>query len=298
MSEYEIDAEALIAAVLSTTEFDVFDAGGTGRTKKANALQLATFMRSTAAGNNVAATTDPGASNDNTQGYTVGSIWVNTTNGRVWIAQAVGTGAAAWGLAVVPGTGIEPSSNLEQFGSGAGTVLAEGNLYRLISAAGVNPGATAADNVLAAYTIPANSFDGTGNRGISIMAAGSFANNTNAKRIKIIFNPATAVVGSTVGASGTTIADSGSYSTTGQQGWQMSANVFKYGAANSNTQYGQCSGIAIGIAHLGLGSALAAGLPQLMTATENAPILVAVTGNATTAATDIALNFVEINAMN
>jgi|SRR5579859_1442330 len=45
---------------------------------------------------NITATTDPGVNNDNTQGYSVGSTWVNVTAGRVFIAISVATGAAAW----------------------------------------------------------------------------------------------------------------------------------------------------------------------------------------------------------
>lgn len=39
---------------------------------------------------------DPGVSDDNTQGYVVGSLWQNTTTGSVWIAQSVATGVAVW----------------------------------------------------------------------------------------------------------------------------------------------------------------------------------------------------------
>ena len=239
---------------------------------------------------NYTATTDPASSNDNTQDYNPGSHWVNTTNGRVWICQSAATGAAAWALAVVPGIGIEPASNLEQFGSGTGTVLAEGNIYRYASA-GINPAGTAADYVLAAYSLPANSFDGIGNRGLTIQAFGSFANNTNAKRAKIIYGATTAVVGSAV-TGGTTLGDTGAYSTTGAVGWNIGAQIFKYGAAGSNTQYGQATNIIIGGAHSGMG------LPVALTATENAPILIAVTGNAATTATDLTLAMIEINALN
>jgi hypothetical protein len=241
--------------------------------------------------NNLSATTDPTVNSDNTLDYSVGSHWVNTTNGRVWICQSAATGAAAWALAVVPGTGIEPASNLEQFGSGTGTVLAEGNLGRQVSAAGVNPGATAADNVLAVLSIPSNSLDGTGNRGLTITAAGSFAATGNNKRVKIIFNPSTAVVGSTVGSGGTTICDTGTVATN-NAGWQLQGSVFKYGAANSNTQIGIHNQAQIGAA---VASMLA---PSLITATENAAILLAITGNATTATTDIVFNWLEVNAMN
>lgn len=241
---------------------------------------------------NYSATIDPTSANDNTQDYGVGSHWVNTTNGRVWICQSAVTGAAAWALAVVPGTGIEPASNLEQFGSGSATMLSEGNVFHYASA-GLNPAGTAADYVVGVYSIPANSFDGMvgTNRGLSFNAFGGFANNTNAKRAKIIFNPTAAAVGSVV-AGGTVIADTGSYSTTGAVGWNLSAQVFKYGAAGSNTQYGQCTGIIIGTTHGGMG------VPLALTAVEGTPILVAVTANAATAATDIALSNFAVNACN
>ncbi len=241
---------------------------------------------------NLSATVDPTSSNDNTQDYGVGSHWVNTTNGRVWICQNASTGAAAWALAVVPGTGVEPASNLEQFGSGTATMLSEGNVYHYASA-GLNPAGTGADYVVGVYTIPANSFDGVAgtNRGLSFNAFGGFANNTNAKRCKIIFNPTAAVVGSAV-VGGTTLGDTGSYSTAGAVGWSLQAQVFKYGAAGSNTQYGQETGVIIGATHGGMGA------PVLLTAIENAAILVAVTANATTAATDITLSSLQVNAMN
>jgi hypothetical protein len=111
------------------------------------------------------------------------------------------------------------------------------------------------------------------------------------KDIKIIFNPTTAVVGSTVGTGGSTVCDTGVVTTSGG-GWQVSAFVYKYGAAGSNTQMGLNSGSIAGVAHLGTAT------PVLITATESGAILVAVTGNATTTASDIVFNFLEVNALN
>lgn len=48
--------------------------------------------------NNPSATTDPTVSNDSTQGYSVGSIWQNSTTGRIWVARGVAVGAAIWTL--------------------------------------------------------------------------------------------------------------------------------------------------------------------------------------------------------
>lgn len=45
---------------------------------------------------NYAATTNPGVSNDNTAGYVIGSLWINTTLNTTWVATSVATGAAVW----------------------------------------------------------------------------------------------------------------------------------------------------------------------------------------------------------
>lgn len=157
---------------------------------------------------------------------------------------------------------------------------------RQVSSAGVNPGATGADNVLAVYSLPAGALD-LAKRGIIIEAWGSYAATANNKRVKLIFNPATAVVGSTVGAGGTTLADGGTVATN-NGAWLLSGNVTKYGANGSNTQLCTCNG-AISAA-----TPAALSLPALATATESGAILIAVTGNATTAATDIAFNQLDV----
>ena len=45
---------------------------------------------------NLAATTNPGVGNDNTQGYIVGSEWLNTTAQTAWVCLGNATGAAVW----------------------------------------------------------------------------------------------------------------------------------------------------------------------------------------------------------
>ena len=45
---------------------------------------------------NLGSTTDPGTGNDNTQGYAIGSVWVNTSNNMAWICTNASTGAAKW----------------------------------------------------------------------------------------------------------------------------------------------------------------------------------------------------------
>jgi hypothetical protein len=199
-------------------------------------------------------------------------------------------------LALWTDRGTVLSSNLPAdtgtvFGQSGLTFPDEGNILRVVSGTGINPGGLGADNVLAVFTIPANSFDIAG-RGLNFLAMGSFANNANSKQVRIIFNPVTAVVGSTVGTGGTIIADTGAYTTALNAAWQIEANVFKYGVTGSNTQLGihQSAQIAAIV------SALI--VPNAMTAVESGPILVAITGNAATATTNISLNFFEVNAMN
>jgi hypothetical protein len=245
---------------------------------------------------NLGSTRDPLGTDDVTLGYAPGSIWLNTTLNREWVCLANTATAAVWsfGGASYANSGYNPANEVTQFG-GAPTALmsAEGNINRQVSSAGVSPGATAADNVLAFFSLPANALDGAAgsNRVLTITAWGKFAATGNNKDIKLFFNPATAVVGSTIGAGGTLLADTGVVATNAG-GWLVSGNVIKYGAANSNTQLCTSNGAAAGGVHAGVS------ITALATATENAAILIAVTGNATTATTDIVFNVLEVNAMN
>jgi hypothetical protein len=215
----------------------------------------------------------------------VGQAYFDSTNNVFYLAY--GTTNTSWSQ--IGAADLLSADTFAQAGSSAATFPLEGNLNVQTSAAGVNPGATAADNVLAVYSLPASFFDKAG-RGISIAAAGSFAANADNKRVKIIVNATTAVVGSTV-TGGTTICDTGTVATNGS-GWLLEGSVFKYGAAASNTQLGIHNQAQIGAA---VASMLA---PSLITATESGAILIAITGNATTAATDIIFNFMQINATN
>ena len=161
---------------------------------------------------------------------------------------------------------------------------AMGNSNVQISSAGVNPGATGADNVVAVYTIPANAFN-VANATATIQAAGSFAANGNTKRVKIFIGCTTATIGSTV-VGGTAIADTGAVTTNGG-GWSISANVAKYGATGSNTQQTIHTQAQVG------GAVAALLAPALLTLNESAAILVAVTINNTTNTTDAAFNWFE-----
>ncbi|ANJ20687.1 virion protein [Dinoroseobacter phage DS-1410Ws-06] len=47
--------------------------------------------------NNLAATTAPAVGNDNTEGYAVGSVWIDVTNDNSYVCLDASTGAAVWG---------------------------------------------------------------------------------------------------------------------------------------------------------------------------------------------------------
>ena len=188
-------------------------------------------------------------------------------------------------------TNIETLLNAMQFGSGTATFGLMGNTSTQVSAAGVSPGATGSDYVLQVFSIPANTFDIAG-RTVQITSQGSFAANTNSKRLKIIVGCTTAVVGSAV-TGGTAIVDTGAQTTNANGGgWSLQGTVTKYGAAGSNTQLGTNNGGIVNTTHVGTSA------PALLTMPENAPILIAVTGNAVTATTDILANWFEVTAMN
>jgi hypothetical protein len=307
MTEYNIDQEAAIAAVTTNTEFDAFDLDNTKRVKKATALQIAAFSRTAAAGHNLTATSDPGAGNDNTQGYGPLSIWLNTTNSRWWICASAATGAAVWYFGgTLIGTGAEPSGLLTQFGNAAlgsnfGAFAEEGNLYRNVGNPIAGNGADTTDDILDGFVLPASAFD-QAKRGLQLTFQGKFGATGNNKKVRVWLNPT--MSGQTVTAgviSGGTVTGAGAgvmlYDSTVQTGnnvgWSILAQLFKYGAAGSNTQYAQVQPI-YGATHGGVT------LPSFLTLTESAAINVVLTGSSSTtgAANDVIANFSEANAMN
>jgi len=243
---------------------------------------------------NLSATSDPSASNDNTQGYTVGLRWVNTAARRLWTCISAATGAAAWALAgLVPGIGAEPANISTLFGGGTGMFLRAGNLYRSAGNPLAGNNADTTDDLLASYTLPASSFDAAG-RGLCITAQGSNRPKINNKRVKLWFN-ATVAAGVVTGDS--VIADTGLWINTTTPNnnvrWQLTANLFKFGATGSNTQHAQGTAVRGGV-HGGTG------LPVFPTALESSAIVIALTGSSYTtgAANDVIATWFEVNAIN
>lgn len=180
------------------------------------------------------------------------------------------------------------------FGTGTATMDESGNINVQTGNPLANPASITNDNVLAVYTIPAGSFSASG-KGIEITAAGNFAGNTHNKECKLIWNPSSAVVGSAVGTNSTSflLGDTGATTNAGSaSGWIIQSQVYKYGAAGSNTQIGQETGVIVGAVHGGCG------LASALTNNESASIALAVTGNATTSVGDISLYNINIEAFN
>jgi hypothetical protein len=231
----------------------------------------------------------------NGTGVTVAGVTtVGANSFGVFLLQSVSAGAvtitgiyAAYGQV----SGIDPSTCQTQFGSSTASFLEEGNIFRVgyNPASALAPAGTAADVIVAVYTMPANAFDVAG-RSVWFTVSGATANNGNTKRAKIIFNAAAPVIGQTV-SGGTTIADTGAC-TNALAGWTLGAIVQKTGAAGSNTQVtihqaAQCGNT--------LGTLVP---PAALTAPENATINFVVTINCTTTATDMVLNLIQVNGMN
>jgi hypothetical protein len=171
-ASYTADAKGVIAAAAAVDVIDLIRSGCT---------MLPAY-------DNLSATTDPTRSDDNTQDYSVGSRWFNTTASRAWTCLSAATSAALWALdGTLPGVGVMPSDMLTYFGSGIGTILSDGNLHRQIGNPLAGNNADTADDVLASYTLPASSFDAAG-RGLCITAQGNTGATTNDKRIKLWFN--------------------------------------------------------------------------------------------------------------
>lgn len=202
--------------------------------------------------------------------------------------------------------GVAQPGMLTQFGGAAlavamGAFAEEGNLYRAIGNPFNQNAADTTDDIAAGIVIPAGTFDVSG-RGLCITAQGMTGATANNKRMKLWLNPTMAgqavtggvISGGTVSGvgSGVLLLDSG-VTTINAKGWCLTGNLFKYGAAGSNTQYFQGSTI-LDATHGGILAAIFA------TMTESAlmNLVLTVASPTTGAAGDVKVNFFEANAMN
>lgn len=173
-------------------------------------------------------------------------------------------------------------------GAQSGALRSTGNVnVQTAYPTGNGNAAATTDTVLFTYQLPANSFVNAGAQ-VTVTASGSFAANANNKQVKVWWGTTTQTVGSAV-AGGTLIAQSGVVTTNGG-GWEANVQVQKYGAAGSNTQIATAAQVIAGATHLGTAA------PTALTAAENAPINITVTGASSTtgAANDVVGNQFDI----
>lgn len=217
----------------------------------------------------------------------------------VWTSKGdIPMNASAFGSAQAAAIGASFGNGAAQFGQNPANPLQmgdDGNLVVDSIAAGRSPSAIALDKIVSAMSIPVGGFD-IANRGISIVAAGACP-NVNAKTVKIIVNPSNSLPilnnGTVTVTGGTTIAAFTASGAGSSGGWQLQANIFKVGAAGSNTQIALHEAAQAG----SIIGALQAPTTNL-TLSESAVITVVVTANAATAVADIVFNFGQIFAMN
>ena len=110
--------------------------------------------------NNVSATTNPTASNDYTQGYGVGSMWINATTPAFYLCTAMGStpGNATWQAVTVTGI-MTPAAGGTGINNGSNTITVGGNLVTggALTTSGTGPTTLAFPSTTATFTFPSTS---------------------------------------------------------------------------------------------------------------------------------------------
>jgi hypothetical protein len=228
-------------------------------------------------------------------GYAPGCQWFvpSATSGIGAVYQNIGTNlAATWIEAdASSGGGFQWGSAL----SSTGYMRTTGNVYVDVrAAAGISPSATGAYKILSAVLVPANSLSSVG-RGFKVTVWGAWANNGNTKQIQVVLGATNTVMpaldGTVTVTGGTVIGDSGAV-TTAAGNWILECMLIKTGAPSANTQ----GSMTTRMQNTATPVALGAWTDQTFVQTN--PLLLAVTGNATTTATDIVYQGTIVQAFN
>lgn len=162
------------------------------------------------------------------------------------------------------GKELFPASCLTQFGTGGALFRGGGNIYTNQSATGITMTSTTAEVTLDTFSLPASSLDVPG-RGISIVAYGTFANNTHAKTAKLYF--------------GTSVTQVVTGNTAAVVPWIIEALVLKDAASSQAVSLQTINGTTHG------GCVYTSGSEP-----DTAAITIKVTGQTGTAGTDVTLN--------
>jgi hypothetical protein len=126
---------------------------------KVNGSEMVVF---TGIKNNYAATTNPTVTNDSSQGYSIGSAWVNTTLDNYYVCTDVTVGAAVWLLTAAISAVPTPRSFVQgcrlvyltasTFAINVGTINISGTTYEIASKINVGWGNVATGTTKAAST--------------------------------------------------------------------------------------------------------------------------------------------------
>jgi D-alanyl-D-alanine dipeptidase len=130
-----------------------------------------------ASSNNFSATTNPTSSNDNSEGYSVGSLWVDVTNDEAYVALDVSSGAAIWGHVSVE---VPPAASVTIADAG-GIITAtevEGALQEIQTALDVEEAATAAHAADADAHLHASAHSDGGTDEVTVENLATAATNT------------------------------------------------------------------------------------------------------------------------
>jgi len=104
---------------------------------------------------------DPTVSDDNTQGYEVGSLWVNTSNNKAYVAVDVSTGAAIWDQTNAVGGGATNLSVTSITSTGLTVASDTGTDAAIPAATTSDAGLLVAADKVKINTILFNKLDGT-----------------------------------------------------------------------------------------------------------------------------------------
>lgn len=105
---------------------------------------------------NMTASSNPAVTSDNTQGYSIGSTWFNTTTNSMFVATSVATGAAVW--LQIPPTFVDRTSS--QSVGGVKTFTSPMNSTHTSDESSFNSSYTATNTNNAAYAYTGNATTG------------------------------------------------------------------------------------------------------------------------------------------
>lgn len=154
---------------------------------------------------NFAGTAAPGTGDDSADGYAVGSLWFDTTNGNVYIAKTVGVGTASWtrvqnydadletiaGLTATTDNFLQAKSSAwasrtpAQVKDDLNDAVGKGIRVLGASAVAASVSSGTSEVTLATITVPANAMGANGR--LRITTEWTYTNGSNNKTLRVKF---------------------------------------------------------------------------------------------------------------